>query len=54
MSLYANVFKSKESRFMIFLLNFWNEILQEPEYQELRNTMFIEFASDIKDIFNEP
>lgn len=34
MSLQANVFKSKESRFMIFQLNFWKDILQEPEYPD--------------------
>lgn len=53
MQLQANIFKSKEMRFMTFLLNFWRYILQEPEYTD-RKEIFIEFAADIKDLFDKP
>ena len=38
---------------MIFLLNFWKDILQEPEYADSQE-IFINFAADIKLLFNDP
>ena len=53
-SLYLRVFKTKEARIMIFLLNFREKILDSNLFKEERKDIFVKLASQIKDRFEEP